>query len=62
MVDSFAALFNYTPVDRASDSMMAPDIKLFILVGWGPELSSVARSTGGSTDVLLLLQISGGVI
>ena len=23
-VDDFAALFNYTPVDRASDSMMAP--------------------------------------
>ena len=24
MVDIFAALFNCTPVDRASDSMMAP--------------------------------------
>ena len=24
MVDNFAALFNCTPVDRASDSMMAP--------------------------------------
>ena len=23
-VDKFAALFNYTPVDRASDSMIAP--------------------------------------
>ena len=23
-VDNFAALFNYTPVDRASDFMMAP--------------------------------------
>ena len=23
-VDDFAALFNYTPVDRASDSMIAP--------------------------------------
>ena len=32
-VDSYAALFNCTPVDRASDSMMA-DLKLFILVGW----------------------------
>ena len=32
MVDSFAALFNCTPVDRASDS--SPDLKLFILVGW----------------------------
>ena len=24
MVDGYAALFNYTPVDRASDSMMTP--------------------------------------
>ena len=24
MVDGFAAIFNCTPVDRASDSMMAP--------------------------------------
>ena len=24
MVDGYAALFNWTPVDRASDSMMAP--------------------------------------
>ena len=31
-VDGYAALFNCTPVYRASDSMMAP--KLFILVGW----------------------------
>ena len=23
-VDGYATLFNYTPVDRASDSMMAP--------------------------------------
>ena len=34
MVDSFATLFNCTPVDRASDSMNGPDLKLFILVGW----------------------------
>ena len=33
-VDGYAALFNCTPVDRASDSMMAPDLKPFILVGW----------------------------
>ena len=25
-VDKFAAFFNYTPVDRASDSMMAPTL------------------------------------
>ena len=30
-VDGYAALFNCTPVDRASDG---PDLKLFILVGW----------------------------
>ena len=30
-VDGYATLFNCTPVDRASDSMMA--LKLFILVG-----------------------------
>ena len=34
MVDSFAALFNCTPVGRASDSMIVPDLKLFILIGW----------------------------
>ena len=33
-VDGYAALFNCTPVDRASDSMMALDLKLLILVGW----------------------------
>ena len=33
-VDGFAALFNCTTVDQASDSMMALDRKLFILVGW----------------------------
>ena len=26
MVDNFAALFNCTPVDRASDSVMAPTL------------------------------------
>ena len=29
-VDNFAALFNCTPVDRASDSMMAPDDTLVL--------------------------------
>ena len=50
MVDSFPALFNCTPVDRASDSMMAPPPPprhKAIHFSWlGPELSSVARSTG----------------
>ena len=30
-IDGFAALFNCTPVGRASDGA---DLKLFILVGW----------------------------
>ena len=32
-VNNFAALFNYTLVDRAS-LYDGPDLKLFILVGW----------------------------
>ena len=34
MFDSFAALFNCTPVDRGVRLYDGPDIKLFILVGW----------------------------
>ena len=34
-VDGYATLFNCTPVDGESDSMMPPDLKLFILFGWG---------------------------
>ena len=45
-VNKFASLFNCTPVGRASDSMMAPDIKLFILVGLGQSFLSVAWPTG----------------
>ena len=33
-VDGYTTLCICTPVDRASDNMMAPDLKLFILVGW----------------------------
>ena len=44
-VDNYAAFFNCTPVGRASDSMMAPT-KLFILIGWGRSLLSVAWPTG----------------
>ena len=44
-VDGFAALLNCTPVDRASDSMMA--LPKAIHFSWlGPELSSVAGFTG----------------
>ena len=42
-VDGYVALFNCTPVDQVSDSMMAP---IAIHFSWlGPELSSVAWST-----------------
>ena len=44
-VDNFAAIFNCTPGDRASDSMMARP--KFIHFSWlGPDLLSVAWSTG----------------
>ena len=44
--DTFAALFNYTPVDGASDSMMAQPKAIH--TSWlGPEaLLSFAKSTG----------------
>ena len=51
-VDNFAALFNCTPVDRASD------LKLFILVGWDRCSFVCCLAHRGSTDDLLLLQIS----
>ena len=45
-VDNFAALFNCTPVDWASDSMMTPTISYsFKLVGTGA-LSSVVGPPG----------------
>ena len=46
MVDGYAAFFNCTPVGRASGSYDGPDIKLFILVGWGRIFLSVAWPTG----------------
>ena len=33
-VNNFAVLFNWTPVDRASDFNNGPELNLFILVGW----------------------------
>ena len=46
MVDNYAAFFNCTPVGRATDRLYdGPDIKLFILVGWGRSLLSVAWPT-----------------
>ena len=46
MVDIFAALFNYTPVDRASD-YDGPDLKLFILVGWDRSLNRLLLGPPG---------------
>ena len=44
-VDGYATLFNCTPVDQASDSMMARPKSIHF--SWlGPELSSVAWSIG----------------
>ena len=44
ITDNFAALFNCTLVDQASD-YDGPDLKVFILVGTGA-LSSIDWSTG----------------
>ena len=60
-VDGYAALFKCTPVDRASDSMMAPTINYsFKLVGTGTFVCCLVHR--GSTDYLLLLQIFSGVV
>ena len=60
-VDHFAALFNCTPVDRASDSIMArPETIYFTWLV--PELFVCRLVHRGSTDDLLLLQISSGVV
>ena len=51
-VDGYAALFNCTPVDRASGSMMARPKAIHF--SWlGPELSSVAWSTGAQLIIFL---------
>ena len=46
MVDNSASFFNCTPEGWASDSYDGPDLKLFILVGWGRSFLSVAWPTG----------------
>ena len=59
--DNFAALFNCTPVDRASDSN-GPDLKLFILVCCDQNSFFCRMVHQGSTDDdFLLLQNSSGV-
>ena len=47
MVDNYAAFFNCTPVGRASDSYGGPDLKPFILVGWGRSFLSVVLDPTG---------------
>ena len=60
-VDNFAALFNCTQVDRASDSMMARPKAIYF--SWLDRSSFVCCVVlRGSTDYLLLLQISGDVV
>ena len=44
VVENYAAYFNCTPVGRASS--YGPDIKLFILAGWGRIFLSVVGPTG----------------
>ena len=62
MVNNFASLFNCTPVGRASDSTMAPNIKLFILAGWDRRLFVRCLAHRGSTVGFLLLQCFNGLL
>ena len=60
-VDGYATLFNCMPVDRASDSMMAPTKSYsFYLVEIGTFICCLVHR--GSTVSLLLLQIFSGVV
>ena len=63
MFDNIPALLNYTPVHRASDSIMVRP-KAIRFCWLGPELYRLllGRSDRVVTDDLLLLQISSGVI
>ena len=58
MIGNYAAFFNCTLMDRASDSDDGPDIKLFILVGWGQSFLPVAWPIGGLICVFRLPRIS----
>ena len=59
-VEGYAALLNCTPVDRASDSIMAPTTSYsFYMVGTGTFVCCLVER---STDYLLLLQIFSGVV
>ena len=63
-VNNFAFLFNCKPVGRASRLSDGPDIKLFILVGWGGSffVFFCCSAHKGSTVGFLLLQCSSGVV
>ena len=56
-VSNFAALFNCKPEDRVSDSLMAQT-----LIGWDRSSFVCCLVHRGSTDDLMLLQISSGVV
>ena len=56
-VDGYASLFNCTPVDLASDSMMAQPKAIHF--SWlGPELSSFAWSTGAQLIIFFCFRFS----
>ena len=60
-VDGYAALFNCTPVDRPSDSLMAPTYSFsFKLVWTGTFVCCLVHR--GSTYYLLLFQMFSGVV
>ena len=60
-VDGCAALFGCAPVDRASDSVMAPTWGCsFWLVGTGAFVCCLVRR--GSAGCLLLLRVFDGVV
>ena len=61
-LNNFASLFNCSPVGRASDSMIGPDIKLFILVGWGQSFFVRCLAYWGSIIGFLLLQCFSGLL
>ena len=60
-VNNYASLFNCTPVGRASD-YDGPDLKLFILVGWGWSGIVCCLAHRGSTGDSLWLQIFSDVV
>ena len=56
-INNYASLLNCTPVGRASDFRMTPDLKLFQLVGTGA-FSSVAWPIGIQLVILFCFRFS----